>query len=67
MPHFQDACPWNQAACKYRIVQSNDGAQTLWVIKSRSKVLSHHTSSAEAHETVQRYIAEDRDFAIEQD
>ena len=50
---------------KYRIEQDNQGAQTLWVIKSGRKVLSHHVSSAEAHETVQRYIAEDRDFAVE--
>lgn len=50
---------------KYRIEQDNQGLRTLWLVRQGRKVLSHHVSSDEAHATVQRYIAEDRDFAME--
>ena len=48
---------------KYKIEQDNTGARTLWVVKQRGKVLSHHEFKDEAERTVQRYIAEDRDAA----
>lgn len=50
---------------KYRIEQCNKGERTLWVVKSRGKVLSHHQYKDAAERTVQRYLMEDRDFAME--
>ncbi len=52
---------------KYRIEQDNTGSRTLWLVKvaRTGKVLSHHADRGEAQETAQRYVAEDRDFAME--
>jgi hypothetical protein len=50
---------------KYRIEQDNSGLRTLWVVKERGKVVSHHEFKADAERAVQRYISEDRDFEVE--
>lgn len=50
---------------KYRIVQDNQGARTLWLVKRGNKVLSHHQFKDEAEKIIQRYLAEDRDFEME--
>lgn len=49
---------------KYSIIQDNQGERTLWLVKQGRKVLSHHIDASEANRTVQRYINEDRDFAM---
>ena len=50
---------------KYRIEQNNQGQRTIWVVKQGRKVLSHHQYRDEAQDAAQRYVAEDRDFAME--
>lgn len=45
---------------KYRIEQCNKGCRTLWVIKSKNKVLSCHETQSDAMKTVQSYIEDDR-------
>jgi len=49
----------------YKIEQRNSGSRTLWVVKQRNKILSHHEFKADAERTVQRYVNEDRDLAFE--
>ncbi len=55
------------AGPRYKIEQDNTGSRTLWLIKlaRTGKVPSHHASPDEAHLTAQRYVADDRDFAME--
>lgn len=52
---------------KYKIEQDNGGERALWLVKlaRTGKVLSHHADPSEANMTAQRYVAEDRDFAME--
>jgi ABC-type ATPase with predicted acetyltransferase domain len=50
---------------RYSIEQDNEGFQTLWVVKSGRKILSHHESKGDAERAVQRYIVEDRYAVIE--
>ena len=52
---------------RYKIEQDNAGNRTLWVVKlaRTGKVLSHHVDAGEANLTAQRYVAEDRDLALE--
>lgn len=52
---------------KYKIEQDNTGSRTLFLVKMArtGKVLSHHVDAGEANLTAQRYVAEDRDLAME--
>lgn len=44
---------------KYKIVQDNQGARSLWFVKRGNKVLSHHATKAEAEESVQGLVEDD--------
>ena len=52
---------------KYRIEQNHTGSRCLWFVRlaRTGKVLSHHADKADAERAAQRYIMEDRDFAME--
>jgi hypothetical protein len=50
---------------KYKIEQDHSGSRSLWLVKQGRKVLSQHEFKDDAERTAQRYVAEDRDFAME--
>jgi hypothetical protein len=65
--------PNRSRRAKYRIAKKNSGPFAMYQVCLARKdgkltegtVLSTYGNESEAHEAVQRYVAQDRDFAME--